>query len=377
MTTRHIVFWEPSLSPHKGDLFNALTGMTGADIEVTVCADTGLLPERAALGWAEPAALRHRQIVTPDAAMIERLTGLDVASTLHVVSGMRHVPTIVSALAAIRRRGARLALMSEPRVGEGFVGALRYLQSWLTEGWLRRQAEFVLAIGRNGPPWFRSVGYPDQRIFPYAYFVAAGSTPAPTGQPDGIVRIAYVGRLVPGKGIDDLLAAVAGLGPDHRLLIVGDGPERQRLTALGQRLGVAAEFTGVAAMARIAPTLAECDVLVLASTSKDGWGVTVSEALLAGTAAVATPLVGASLVLDDPRLGRVVPPRSPAAIATAIRQLHRDGAFQADRRQLRRQLAAALLTPEAGARLLLDIIRWCDGEGARPDAALQATASDA
>lgn len=340
--------------------------MTGADIEITVCADTGLLPERAALGWSEPAALRHRQIVAPDAATIERLTGVDIASTLHVVSGMRHVPTIVQALAAIRRRGARLALMSEPRVGEGFAGTLRYLQSWLTEGWLRRQAEFVLAIGRNGPPWFRSVGYPDQRIFPYAYFVAADSTPPADRQPDGIVRIAYVGRLVPGKGIDDLLAAIAGLGPDHRLLIIGDGPERQRLTTQAQRLGVAAEFTGVVAMARIVPMLVECDVLVLASTCKDGWGVTVSEALLAGTAAVATPFVGASLVLDDPRLGRVVPPRSPQAIAAAIRQLQCEGALGTDQRKQRRQLAATLLAPEAGARMLLDIVHWCDGLGARP-----------
>ena len=361
------MFWEPNISPHKSDLFNALTAITGSDIEVLVCADRDLLPERAAMGWSRPLAVRHREIIAPDERQVEHLVTEQATTTLHIVSGMRHVPTIVSALAAIRRHGARFALMSEPRASEGLRGAIRYLQSRLTEGWLRQRTEFVLAIGRHGPAWFRAVGYPRDRIFPYAYFVAppAAMTSSSGSTPE--LKVAYVGRLIRQKGVADLIDAMAELGPNHRLTVVGDGPERHNLAARCQTRKVTADFTGVLPMDRIGTLLAGVDVLALASTATDdGWGVVVGEALMTGTAAVASRCVGASIVLDDPRLGRVIPPRTPSAIAEAIRDLHSNGGFTADARRQRRQLAISMLAPEAGVNALLDIVHWCDGKGERP-----------
>ncbi len=59
---------------------------------------------------------------------------------------------------------------------------------------------------------------------------------APNGSP---FVIGYAGRLVPEKGIDDLLRAVAGLEGVWRLCVLGNGPQRERLITLAQTLGIA------------------------------------------------------------------------------------------------------------------------------------------
>jgi glycosyltransferase involved in cell wall biosynthesis len=366
MTTRRIVFWEPTVSPHKSSLIAALADIAGDALELVVCAGQGLLPERARLGWSQPTGHGPEPTIAPTHAQIEALVGSFPADTLHLVSGIRHVPMIVAALASIRRHGARFALMSEPRASEGWAGVLRYAQSWLTEGWLRRNVEFVLTIGRHGPAWFRRVGYPQECLFPFAYFVAPSTVESACAE-SATIRVAYVGRLVTEKGVADIVEAVANLGTSARLTMVGDGPERDKLVARCRTLNLVAEFPGVLPMPEVAPLLAAQDILVLASTaSNDGWGVVVNEALLAGTAVVASERAGASIMLDDARLGRVVPPGSPPAIATAIQALQTSGAFAEPARELRRQVALARLAPEVGARHLLAIVRWRDGAGNRP-----------
>ena len=372
MNTRRIVFWEPSVSPHKADLIRAVAASADAAPEVIVCADQGLLPERARLGWTLPAESGPQPLIAPTDAQIDALVASRRDETLHIVSGIRHVPMIVAALASIRHHRARFALMSEPRASEGPAGSLRYLQSWLTEGWLRRRVEFVLAIGRHGPPWFRRVGYPAERVFPFAYFVAARLSAVPAAVADGL-RVAHVGRLVAEKGVADIIDAAARLGADARLTLIGDGPQRAALIARSRSLGLSADFVGVLPMPDVATHLAAQDVLVLASTtSNDGWGVVVNEALLAGTAVVASERAGASMLLDDPRLGRVVPPGEPAAIATAIHSLRDSGSFSPSARQVRRDWALSHLDPGNGARHLLAIVRWCDERGQRPPAFYEA-----
>jgi glycosyltransferase involved in cell wall biosynthesis len=263
--------------------------------------------------------------------------------------------------------------MSEPRVREGWKGEIRFLHSWLTEGWLRQRAEFVLAIGRNGPPWFFGVGYRQERIFPFAYFVdppeydvrlaverSFGSLP---------LRIGYLGRLVKMKGVFDLVEAAALLRDSCMLEIGGGGADEIPLRASCEDLKLNAKFRGVIPIAEVGRFLSNLDVLVLASTTKDdGWGVVVSEALLCGTAVVATACVGASLVLDDPSRGRVVPARSPGKIANAIMDLARGEGLGTAARARRVAWSSRVLGATGGAEHLLKIVAWSEGSLPRPSA---------
>jgi glycosyltransferase involved in cell wall biosynthesis len=370
VTTRCIVFWEPSVSPHKAGLFAALARLA-PDLSIIECADRDIADDRKTLGWPTVASDGYKTVIAPDQAQIRELVGETTRQTLHIFSGIRRVSTIVAGLAAVRRAGARFAIMSEPRVREGWKGALRFLQSWLTEGDLRRNVQFVLAIGRNGPPWFASVGYATEQIFPFAYFVAPpvyDTAPEATQTGRGrSLQIGYLGRLVEAKGVFDVVRSAALLDNSLRLHVGGCGPDEERLRAFATQLKVSAHFHGVIQMSDVGSFLCGLDVLVLASTTTDdGWGVVVSESLMCGTAVIATDRVGASLVLDNPELGRVVQAQRPNKIAEAVRDLAACGAFQPAARGRRAAWAKSMLSAEAGAAYLKCIIAWSEGRSEMP-----------
>jgi glycosyltransferase involved in cell wall biosynthesis len=369
-TARNLVFWEPTTSPHKAQFFEALARLAPGQ-SVIECADRDLGVDRASLGWSVNRAQGYRRIVAPDERAIQDIFSGVEGETLHVFSGIRWVPTIVKGLETVRKTGARFAILSEPRVREGWKGQVRVMQSLVTEGWLRRRVEFVLAIGRNGPPWFARVGYASERIFPFAYFVDPpryDETLSAVATVPGVLRIGYLGRLVASKGVSDVILAGALLGKARcAIWVAGAGPHEVALRALAAESGVAAAFCGVIPMRSVGSFLSNLDVLVLASrTTDDGWGVVVSEALMCGTTVVATETVGASLVLDPAWLGKVVPAGRPDRIAAAIDELAAAGAFGLEARERRASWARSVLSAAGGARHLLQIIAWSEGRGSRP-----------
>ena len=368
---KRIIFWEPCISPHKTDFLHALS-IALPDIEIICCADQGLPIERKALGWIASLSDRVATIISPDAVHVENIVFEDITHTFHVFSGTRHFRTLILGLKAVKSCGACFAMMAEPRAFEGWKGVLRFLQSWLTEGWLRKNCAFVLAIGQNGSPWFKSVGYEPKKIFPFAYFVAPPKliqntlgTNLELSSPS-FIRIGYVGRMIAMKGIFDLVRATKYLRKPAHLTFVGAGLDKQKLQKICLKYKVSAEFCGVLPNRKIGQLLEKIDVLVLASISKDGWGVVVSEALMSGTAVVATNEVGASLMLDHKLFGYKVPAQSPAEIAKALEKHIASEAFTNQNRLARQILARARLSPEVGARYFSEILRFRFGEGVCP-----------
>jgi glycosyltransferase involved in cell wall biosynthesis len=102
------------------------------------------------------------------------------------------------------------------------------------------------------------------------------------GVPDGSYVVGGVGRLETGKRFDALIAALAPLlGPSRRLLLVGDGRERQRLRQLAHAAGVADWVIFAGERADIGALLSAMDLLVSPSDDET-FGVAVLEALAAG-----------------------------------------------------------------------------------------------
>lgn len=366
---KNIVFWDPSYSPHKVSFINALA-INMKHVNITVCADQDISQERRELGWGVDVNSVVPWLINQDISTIEELVFRDPENTLHIFSGIRWVRSITAAIGFVKKYKARFAIMHEPRVREGWKGELRFLQSLVTEGWFRNNAEFILAIGKNGPIWFESVGYPKNKIFPFAYFVdpptdkTSGNETAKTSE---LIHIGYVGRLVEMKGIYDIAQAVSLLGDKALLTIVGVGPDEIKFKALCTSLSIRVNFAGVIPIGDVNQIMAKFDVLVLASNTKDdGWGVVVSEALMTGTAVIATPEVGASLMLDESLFGICVPARRPELIAAAIMKLKSDGAYQPAQRESRSKLAKRRLSATAGAQYLAEIIAWSSKEESYP-----------
>ena len=149
------------------------------------------------------------------------------------------------------------------------------------------------------------------------------------GLAPGDIAVLCVARLVPEKGLDTLLRAVAEAGPPLVPVLVGDGPERARLTRLARELGVGAIVVGDLSWECIVEAYVAGDVFALLSRHEP-WGVVVNEAAACGLPLVLSEHVGAAHDLLDPDAnGILVPADDAAAAALALRRLARDPQLRA------------------------------------------------
>lgn len=152
------------------------------------------------------------------------------------------------------------------------------------------------------------------------------ATRADVGLREGIPVIGTVGRLIePGKGIAVLLQGMAQLaGPPAslscQLLIVGDGPARRQLHALGERLGISSRVVFAGMRRDIVDLLPLLDVFVMPSLS-EGFGIAIVEAMAAGRSVVASAIGGIPEIVQHEETGLLVPPGDPVALAAALHDL--------------------------------------------------------
>jgi glycosyltransferase involved in cell wall biosynthesis len=131
--------------------------------------------------------------------------------------------------------------------------------------------------------------------------------------------IVYVGRLVPEKGLRELIEAMGTLATTHpraTLALVGEGPMRGALE--GAVSGGRVRLAGVQPPDVVAAWMAASDLVTLPSYSEGHPNVLV-EALACGRPVVATPVGGIPEVVD-PSCSLLVPPRDAAALAGALRE---------------------------------------------------------
>ena len=140
------------------------------------------------------------------------------------------------------------------------------------------------------------------------------------------LAIGFVGRLVPTKGLDNLLRALALLRSSKwRLMIVGDGPERERLEALASELRLAARvrWTGGLPADQVAGLWPDLDVLVQPSRAQDNWRETNGHVLIEAMANEVAVLGTDSGVIPEliGDAGIVVPNGDVAALSAAFERL--------------------------------------------------------
>tara|TARA_R110002072_G_scaffold113771_1_gene243466 strand:+ start:694 stop:1872 length:1179 start_codon:yes stop_codon:yes gene_type:complete len=132
--------------------------------------------------------------------------------------------------------------------------------------------------------------------------------------------IVAVGRLSHEKDYPTLLKAFTLIlkEKDCHLYILGEGKERPHIEALIATLGISKNVSLVGFVDNSIEYMYESDVFVLPSV-KEGFGMVVLEALVAGTKVVSTDCKhGPAEILDNEKYGRLVPIRDPNAMANAI-----------------------------------------------------------
>jgi glycosyltransferase involved in cell wall biosynthesis len=131
----------------------------------------------------------------------------------------------------------------------------------------------------------------------------------------------FLGRLVPVKGLDRLLRALAELQEPVGIRVAGDGPERPRLQALARRLGIDARFEGWVSGERKEALLSACDAIVVPSEPEDGLPTVLFEAKARGLPIISTALGAIPEPLRSHPDTLLVPPLDRGALARAIQQL--------------------------------------------------------
>lgn len=209
---------------------------------------------------------------------------------------------IVSALATFGRRGPRL--FWGVRVADPNGGRLRL------ERWLARRTASIIYVSQAAADFYLRRGFPLDRcvVIPNSVDGEQFSPHAAAWSADELaelnlspqrLRMAYVGRLHPQKGLDRLLRAAPEIFarlPAWDWVLAGDGPQRQELQQLAEELGIASRVHFLGWRSDIPRVLASSSLLVLPSRW-EGMPNAVLEAMAAGLPVMCAPAEGVQELL--------------------------------------------------------------------------------
>ena len=135
--------------------------------------------------------------------------------------------------------------------------------------------------------------------------------------------LASVGRLVGWKGLRVILEALPQLPQDVHYLVVGEGPDGDRLREQAAQLGVAqrVHFCGRVVHDELPQVLAQADLLVQPSLGEESFGITLVEAMACALPVLASRQGGMTEIVLPGVTGELLPPGEVGAWRVAIAQL--------------------------------------------------------
>ena len=238
----------------------------------------------------------------------------------------------------------------------------------LIERYNLRHADYGIAGSAGAAAVWREKGYtgplaviPQFGVDPDVFAPRPGER-----DPTRCFAIGYVGRLVPEKGVDLLLEAVAELPGMWRLLVVGAGPERDRLETLARRLGLTNQvsFEGIIPSLRMPAFYRELDALVLPSRSRPNWveqfGRVLIEAMACGVPVVGSDCGEIPNVVED--AGLIFPENDAGSLRECLAHLMREADLWADLAQRGRERVLARFTQAQIAAQTVAVYREMNNE---------------
>jgi len=212
----------------------------------------------------------------------------------------------------------------------------------------------------------RTIDFPEVGIDPKVF-----SCPGDRPQRDRLTFL-YAGRLVPYKCPDVALRAFAASAElrKHRLVIVGDGPERERLQADVSALGLdgTVEILGQRPQSEVGRLMREAEVFVFPSIRELGAGVVI-EAMACGCVPVVVAYGGPAALVTEETGSRVPLGSKPEIIDSfrvALESLARDRPRIRRLARAAHQRAIGRFSWDIKARKMIEVYEWVLGRRAHP-----------
>jgi 1,2-diacylglycerol 3-alpha-glucosyltransferase len=371
MSSRKILMLTEIIAPYRIPVFNVLAQRTGLDLHVIFLAETDatlrqwrVYKDEICFSYQVLPSWRWRTGKSNFLVNRGLWSALNKVNPEVLICGGYAYAASWEALLWARRQRVEFVLWSESNRHDTRGG--RAAVEWLKTYFLRQCDRFVVP-GKASFEYLTSLGAPAAHIVTAPNAVDNGwfATQAENVRSHAAEFreklklkvperfILFVGRLVPEKGVFDLLAAYAkletGVRSEVGLVFAGDGVSREELMQQAKRISPGAVcFPGFEQREDLAGLYALAEVLVL-PTHSDPWGLVVNEAMACGLPIIVSSVAGCSAdLVEDGWNGYVVPPRDAEKLSVAIDSVVR-------RPELKRQMSACSLeriqnySPEACA----------------------------
>ena len=178
--------------------------------------------------------------------------------------------------------------------------------------WNRTVSQFI-ALSQFAQNKFIAGGIPEDKIVVKPNFVDLDPGIG-TGQ-GGFAL--FVGRLVPEKGIETVLAAWSQLRDGPKLKIVGDGPLAQDV-AQAAATNPSIEWLGACSREQVRDAMAQATILILPSTWYEAFPLVIAEAFAAGLPIIASRLGAMAELISDGHTGKLFAPGNAAELASTV-----------------------------------------------------------
>lgn len=235
-----------------------------------------------------------------------------------IVEANPRYPVTRQAIAWMHQKGRKVIGwgLGAPPIAGPFSGLRRWERLNLLHS-----LDAIIAYSKLGAEQYRQLGLPSERVF-----VASNSVAPPPSFPppqrtlefNGQATILFVGRLQSRKRVDLLLQACSTLPQEFQphVVVVGDGPARDKLFELAQRIYPSAEFTGAKHGADLESYFAQADLFVLPGTG----GLAIQQAMAHGLPVVVARGDGTQDDLVRNENGWQVPPDDLKALSDSLLQ---------------------------------------------------------
>ena len=315
-----IVFWKNHPSLHDHELYRSMSSY----YDVTLVCDRPTPQNRiVSSGWSTLTGLRT--FFLSSQASPKKFVGdflSEHTEAIHVLSGLRSCQSVRFAMPQLLKLPSPRIVISQeaPTKTTGLRKFFQSIYYRLALAKCQKKVSALFTMGEMGINAYKRLGFPAQKIHPIMYSYPGHYPPLPPPTlPTLPLKVIYVGEAIRAKGVQLLLDAVKNLSPESvHLTFAGSDPQGILARAQAEPLWQnRIRVLGVIPNHKILDIISQHDLLILPSFN-DGWGMVVTEALIAGIGAIVTDACGSQDIPRHFQTGLVIPSESRIAITEAL-----------------------------------------------------------